>query len=155
MSANAMSAEDRRLAKHRAEQVLEDIKQQQEAELRNSARNDTSQQAQKITQSAQYTSQPAALYTVPIATQQVSGTQAMGVQLLERLGSMASQPVYTTGVVSRIPQPDQLRGGKKGMGAATKPPAASALKPAQVGVPTNGNRVSPIPSRSVYLPFSH
>ena len=77
----------------------------------------------------QYTSQPSALYTAPIATQQVSGTQAMGVQLFERLGSMASQPVYTTRVVSRIPQPDQLRGGKRGKGAATKPTAASALKP--------------------------
>ncbi|KAJ9116271.1 hypothetical protein QFC24_006788 [Naganishia onofrii] len=93
----------------------------------------------------QYTSQPSALYTAPIATQQVSGTQAMGVQLFERLGSMASQPVYTTRVVSRIPQPDQLRGGKKGKGAATKPTAASALKPVQVGVPTNGNRIFYIP----------
>ncbi|KAJ9097582.1 hypothetical protein QFC21_004616 [Naganishia friedmannii] len=76
-------------------------------------------------------------YSATRSTQQVFINQVMGVNLLERLDNMDSQPVYTTGVVHRIPQPEQLRGGKKGKGTSSKATPVAALKPVQVGVPAN------------------
>jgi hypothetical protein len=134
---------------HRLQPKPELLNQQGEADEELSAHYDTVRQSQPTSHATQYygrTSQNPTQQSAPPPAQQISSHQAVGVQLLERLGTMPtqSQPIHTTGVTNRIPQPDQLRRAKKGKGPANKPTTAATLKPVQTGLPVNGSRVSSI-----------
>ncbi|KAJ9095599.1 hypothetical protein QFC21_005470 [Naganishia friedmannii] len=150
MSSNSipMSAEERRLAKLRLQQELELINQQEEADRQRAMQGNVQTPSENVDYGSPFFGQSSnakAHYSATPSTQQVSINQVMGVKLLERLDNMDSQPVYTTGVVNRIPQPEQLRGGKKGKGTSSKATPVAALKPVQVGVPANENRIFYIP----------